>query len=491
MSRYIVILLLVLIATVCQSQGIIVRDVDESGFPEIKVRFSVETSEQIPSNLEIFENGNKIEYKLSSVSEEKDDNEGNTYIVLIENSYFFTKNKIFDELYASLNSIIDMAKENDKINILYYGIKPPKSGSVCYINAEPTGNFRILKKMVSKQFVPNTDSTFIDNQLFESLEEVSTYAQQIAPSNNTKILFFIGRGLNLGNMLELPESFFNTIRNGQVYYNVLMYDSKSQNAQKDLLRMAELSGGSFSMFQQGTLEQRLAQMFEKTSKNNPKKQTSVFVAQFATSQRGMINTFEMKFQGNIVQGSFSNPHYEGIFGQHPLTVVSVALLAVLAVIMLLYWLARRKVLKSISIQEIQRVREIQHQNRVLKKELDKYRKHPISVVHSFDNFNAGETLIGSGKIIPKILIECDGEQSSFDLTKLVMTIGRNADNDIVINNRTISGRHATLSYEGGFFYITDNNSTNGVFVNDIRIEKNKVHTGDIIRFGAIFAKLKY
>ena len=82
-----------LIATVCQSQGIIVRDVDESGFPEIKVRFSVETSEQIPSNLEIFENGNKIEYKLSSVSEEKDDNEGNTYIVLIENSYFFTKNK--------------------------------------------------------------------------------------------------------------------------------------------------------------------------------------------------------------------------------------------------------------------------------------------------------------------------------------------------------------------------------------------------------------
>ena len=215
------------------------------------------------------------------------------------------------------------------------------------------------------------------------------------------------------------------------------------------------------------------------------------MAQFATSQRGMINTFEMKFQGNIVQGSFSNPHYEGIFGQHPLTVVSVALLAVLAVIMLLYWLARRKVLKSISIQEIQRMREIQHQNRVLKKELDKYRKHPISVVHSFDNFNAGETLIGSGKIIPKILIECDGEQSSFDLTKLVMTIGRNADNDIVINNRTISGRHATLSYEGGFFYITDNNSTNGVFVNDIRIEKNKVHTGDIIRFGAIFAKLKY
>ena len=72
-----------------------------------------------------------------------------------------------------------------------------------------------------------------------------------------------------------------------------------------------------------------------------------------------------------------------------------------------------------------------------------------------------------------------------------MSIGRADDNDIVIHNRTVSSHHATLSFEGGVFYISDNDSTNGIFVNDIKITKSKVNNDDIIRIGAVFAKLKY
>ncbi len=79
----------------------------------------------------------------------------------------------------------------------------------------------------------------------------------------------------------------------------------------------------------------------------------------------------------------------------------------------------------------------------------------------------------------------------FELSKMIMTIGRGQNNDIVVDNRTVSANHAALSFEGGLFYITDNNSTNGTFINDIRITKGKICPEDIVRLGAVFAKINY
>lgn len=67
-------------------------------------------------------------------------------------------------------------------------------------------------------------------------------------------------------------------------------------------------------------------------------------------------------------------------------------------------------------------------------------------------------------------------------------IGRNPDNDIVIKDDTliVSRYHATLKVtDNGSITIIDN-STNGTFVNGIRLQKNletKVKNGDEIKFG--------
>jgi pSer/pThr/pTyr-binding forkhead associated (FHA) protein len=74
---------------------------------------------------------------------------------------------------------------------------------------------------------------------------------------------------------------------------------------------------------------------------------------------------------------------------------------------------------------------------------------------------------------------------------MIITIGRKETNDIVIENRTVSSNHAALSFEGGLFYITDNNSTNGTFINDMRFTKGKICPDDIVRIGAVFAKINY
>lgn len=63
-------------------------------------------------------------------------------------------------------------------------------------------------------------------------------------------------------------------------------------------------------------------------------------------------------------------------------------------------------------------------------------------------------------------------------------IGRRETNDIVIENVSVSGRHAKVeSAEGGGFMIVDMNSTNGTFVNDKMITTHALKHGDVISIG--------
>jgi pSer/pThr/pTyr-binding forkhead associated (FHA) protein len=72
---------------------------------------------------------------------------------------------------------------------------------------------------------------------------------------------------------------------------------------------------------------------------------------------------------------------------------------------------------------------------------------------------------------------------SVSLEKSVMTIGRKMDNDVVIDNLAVSGHHAKVTQEGGSFFVEDTASTNGTFLNDVRVEKRRLQHGDRIRVG--------
>ena len=62
----------------------------------------------------------------------------------------------------------------------------------------------------------------------------------------------------------------------------------------------------------------------------------------------------------------------------------------------------------------------------------------------------------------------------------VFTIGRQINNNFSYDNPYVSGTHARLSFDGNSWSISDNNSTNGTFVNGERIQSKKLSAGDLI-----------
>jgi hypothetical protein len=62
-------------------------------------------------------------------------------------------------------------------------------------------------------------------------------------------------------------------------------------------------------------------------------------------------------------------------------------------------------------------------------------------------------------------------------------IGRSPDCDIFLDDVTVSRNHAVLVDEGGRFYVEDQGSLNGTFVNRKRIDRAPLQEGDELQVG--------
>ncbi|MBK6681799.1 MAG: FHA domain-containing protein [Ignavibacteriales bacterium] len=71
-------------------------------------------------------------------------------------------------------------------------------------------------------------------------------------------------------------------------------------------------------------------------------------------------------------------------------------------------------------------------------------------------------------------------------TSKVITIGRGAGNSVVLNNPAVSNFHCELVIKNGVVVVTDKNSSNGVFVNGVRITTKALKKGDVVTLGSKF-----
>lgn len=66
------------------------------------------------------------------------------------------------------------------------------------------------------------------------------------------------------------------------------------------------------------------------------------------------------------------------------------------------------------------------------------------------------------------------------------SIGRDASNDVVVNDEAASARHAVIELDSGSWWIEDQGSTNGTLLNGARLgRRERIRDGDVVDIGRI------
>ena len=93
----------------------------------------------------------------------------------------------------------------------------------------------------------------------------------------------------------------------------------------------------------------------------------------------------------------------------------------------------------------------------------------------------------------QLIVSIEGtENRTVDLRKPTTTLGRRSDNDIVLADRAVSGRHCVFERQGADrFVLEDLGSTNGTFVNGRPVAAvSPIGFGDELGIGQVRLRLE-
>lgn len=83
-----------------------------------------------------------------------------------------------------------------------------------------------------------------------------------------------------------------------------------------------------------------------------------------------------------------------------------------------------------------------------------------------------------------------GAGARISLSSVTVTVGRREDCDIVLSDSSISRRHARLELHRGRYTIIDEGSTNGTWVNGVKITSKVLEPGDVVTMGTTACTFK-
>src|SRR5882724_674453 len=87
-------------------------------------------------------------------------------------------------------------------------------------------------------------------------------------------------------------------------------------------------------------------------------------------------------------------------------------------------------------------------------------------------------------IFPVVIYVQGNDQQTLSLNHTPYTVGRKVDRDLVIPDPRVSREHAQIVAENGEFFVVDQGSKHGTFVNGERVDRRKLARNDRLEFGA-------
>lgn len=437
------------------SQEIKIKSVDESEFPLIKVTIEPSDLKIIDFvSLYILENHDTTAYSIDSLIASKPEK---AICFLIDEDLAIETTR--NDLMNAIKDITLKMGSGDYVNVILSAEKKTNGNCIFPLSFEFSNN--------PKSFVEFLDIYFTSANLTKSPKVMDCSIDQTLEFINKKKNIPANRLLFI--LSKIPYAGgqdWKSLQKKAVDYSI-SYQWFSFTSKEEFFQTYNSNIQDIINNQLDSINSDYPQL---TNSNNKS-----YILSFYTTQKEKLNQFEIDYYGAKTRSTFERSTYISFFKDNliSLSVIAFFFLLILFFIANLLYTKRQM---AISIKELQK-------SNPLEKKQD-----PTNKVKNTETI---KTQYGSSSVVPSIIIEIGGVASNYELKKLLTTIGRLKENDIVIDDPTISGHHATLTKEGGSFYLQDKESTNGTFVNEIKISKSIIKNGDSIRMGKAMLTITY
>jgi phosphoserine phosphatase RsbU/P len=96
---------------------------------------------------------------------------------------------------------------------------------------------------------------------------------------------------------------------------------------------------------------------------------------------------------------------------------------------------------------------------------------------------SGITSDPGSNVFPSLIYVQGNEQRSIVMNRTPFSVGRKVDKDLVIPDPRVSRDHALIVAENGDFFVVDQGSKHGTYVNGERVQRQKLQRNDRVEFG--------
>ncbi len=445
-------LTILLVLVFCEAsviaQQISIKEIDESNYPFINITIEIPENESIDfSELKIWENKELVATKIDSsfYSRQK------KMLCFIIDEALLTNPESKSVISKTLINASNRLDKNDLLNIILTGDKEKTKSCILPLSFEFTADFKGLINQFETSLLTGATNTQIKDLSCTVNEAMDFFKNRSAAPSQKYIVLLKATKSTVDNWPSLKtkaDAYLITLS------KIELWDKITDLNEQEVLR--------YAISQLDSLQ--LASVAGTTNLKS-------YLLSFYTKQSNTVNSFKLSYKDQEIIATFKKPSEQNFFMQNIIFILVIVFLLLLSSVLAINMVRLRKKRTILSKQKPSTMN----------------RKDANSKIVA----TSSPQKTNYGSISPYITIELEGQIEKFDLKKLRTTIGRHSDNDILIANLTISNHHAIVTNEGGVFYIQDNDSTNGTFVNDIKITKSMIKPEDSVRLGKAQLYLTY
>jgi hypothetical protein len=457
---------------------------DAGNYPQVVVGIEIPgQAEALKTDFKVREKGAEVDFVFSR---DVQASEGRAICFLIEASGN-TYGTPVANFRKAVSAFLEQAGNGDVFNVGYFGKANTEGRSLNVVSAEFTSDKATLISELQNKVKAPRDTTY-QADVFKSIYECLDFmnSKQGLPQN--KMLVVISAAINNSRSPLRADDCIEKANGFQIPVYTITYRTNNRYAADNFIRMSDKTGGkSKSAKSVAEISSAIRDFMPDGSAVSDA--TNKYSIEFTTVQKGEFNTFEIEYLDEKLAGTFTIPDGKLTFWDKfmALTIILIVVFVLLVAIGIWFFMQTSKKKKS----EIRRLKDLQEKSIQLQQQMNQAKEDKTRIGQQEpQKFDLKKTQIGGGGGSPVLMVSAGTFSKSFALNKPSITIGRNENNDVVIPEQTVSGHHATLTNEGGNWCITDSGSTNGTFVNGVRITKQRIAPNDMVKMGAAFFKIQ-